>query len=92
MDKPLTPPGDDFQIRCPRLGHQINFAYCRRENQGLPCSRSLICWHPFFPVEVYLRGELTSNEWNTVFAAPPKPKLVSLVELIEKAKERKIQT
>ncbi|VBB43019.1 conserved hypothetical protein [uncultured Desulfatiglans sp.] len=91
MENPIVPPGDDFEIRCPRLGHQISFAYCRRENHGLPCSRTLICWHPYFPVEAFLRTELTQEEWDAVFEAPPRPKLLSLVELIEKAKERNVK-
>lgn len=91
MDNPILPPGDDFEIRCPRLGHQISFAYCRRENHGLPCARTLICWHTYFPVEAFLRAELTQEQWNDTFEAPARPKLLSLVELIEKAKERNLQ-
>ena len=81
-------PGDDLTIRCPRLGHQISFSYCRSENKGLPCFKALDCWHSYFSVEAFFKKELTPEEWEKVFRSPPKPKLLSLVELIEQAKGR----
>jgi hypothetical protein len=87
MERQNTPPGDDYKIRCPRLGHQISFAYCRSENMGLPCLKTLDCWHDHFLVEEFLKQELTGEEWEQVFGRTPKPKLLSLVELIEQAKK-----
>lgn len=88
MKKESTPPGDDYRIRCPRLGHQITFSYCRRENYGFPCFRTLDCWYPHFLVEDYLRKELSPEEWDKAFTRPNKTKTASLVELIEQAKKR----
>jgi hypothetical protein len=82
------PPADDEKIRCPRLGHQISFSYCRSENLGLPCFKTLDCWHGHFSVEEYMKQELTPEEWEKVFNRPPKPKILSLVELIEQAKKQ----
>jgi hypothetical protein len=39
-------------------------------------------------VEEYLRIELSSEDWIKVFEKPPKPKVNSLLELIEQAKSR----
>ena len=88
MEKNQSEPGDDFNIRCPRLGHQISFSYCRSENHGLPCFKTLDCWHSHFSVEKFFKKDLTPEEWEKVFSVPPKPKLLSLVELIEQAKKR----
>lgn len=82
---PGVPPPDDFQIRCRKLGQLIHYGYCCRENQGLPCARTLDCWHPFFNVAEYLRGVLSPDGWAAAFETPPKPKVLSLVELIEQA-------
>jgi hypothetical protein len=79
------PPGNDFQIRCPKLGHQIYFSYCRTENFGLPCVKTLNCWHIYFPVVDFLREELTPEEWEKSFEEPVKPRIVSFYELVEKA-------
>jgi len=89
MNKPeKTPPEDEFKIRCRKLGHQIHFSYCRREDEGLPCTRTLDCWHPFFGVETYLRGELSPEEWRDAFEKEQKPKILSLVEMIEQAQKK----
>jgi len=86
MSQQKSPPPDTFLIRCSKLGHQIHFSYCRKENLGLPCGRILICWHPYFRVEEYLRKELTDQEWQDTFK-PVKPKVLTLVELIEQAQK-----
>jgi hypothetical protein len=88
MKKPKGPPKDDEKIRCPRLGHQISFSYCRSENLGLPCFKTLDCWYDHFLVEEYLKQQLTPEEWEKVFSRPPKPKLLSLVELIDQARKQ----
>jgi hypothetical protein len=89
MKRNATPPDEDYKIRCPRLGHQITFSYCRIETKGLPCFKTLDCWHEHFLVEDFLREELTSQEWKKAFEGPPKPKMLSLLDLIEQAKKRK---
>ncbi len=89
MTKKTTPPGDESEIRCPRLGHQIYFSYCRTENQGLPCMKTLDCWHMHFEVEAYLKKQLSEAEWEKAFRQQVKPKMLSLLELMEQAKKRK---
>ena len=87
MKKENVPPGNDYLIRCPRLGHQIFFSYCRKENRGQPCFKTLDCWHEHFLVEEFLKKVLTKEEWANIFEKPPKPKMLSLVEMIEQAKK-----
>jgi hypothetical protein len=89
MRKNNIPPGDDYLIRCPKLGHQIAFAYCRSENNGLPCLKALDCWFDHFPVEEYFRGALSQEEWERVFEGPPRPKMHTLLELIERTQKTK---
>jgi hypothetical protein len=91
MKKESTPPGDDFMIRCPRLGHPVAFSYCRIENRGCPCFKIMDCWYDYFMVEDFLRQELKPDEWERVFNKPLKPKVLTLLELIEEAKKRKTE-
>ena len=88
MKRESNPPADGYMIRCPRLGHQISFSYCRKENDGLPCFKTLDCWYEHFLVEEHLRKELTPEQWDRAFGKSSKPKVLSLVELIEQAKQR----
>ncbi len=85
----ITPPDNEVLIRCPKLGHQIYFSYCRQENLGAPCVKTLDCWYPLFPVEKYLRVELTPREWADVFEKPREPKIQTLLELINQAEKLK---
>ena len=80
---------DHLEIRCPRLGGEVTFSYCRVEGGDLPCPRIMICWQPYFPVEAYLRENLTQSQWDRLFNQPPTDKITTLVELIEKAKKEK---
>lgn len=56
---------------------------------GLPCFKILDCWFVHFPVEEYLREELTQEEWERAFHKPVRPKVQSLMDLIEQAKKQK---
>lgn len=86
MDKKEYPPDNEYQIRCPKLGHQIAFSYCRLENRGLPCAKVLDCWYDHFLVEMFLRKTLSAQQWECTFNTPPKSKLSSLLEIMEQAK------
>lgn len=86
---PKEPPEKEFNIRCPRLGHQINFPYCRSENSGLPCFKTLDCWFNHFDVHAYLKEKLSDEEFQKAFLKKGKPKVLSLLDLIEQAKQGK---
>jgi hypothetical protein len=79
---------DAYPLRCPKLGHTVTFLYCRSESKGLPCFKTLDCWFQFFPVEEYLRGRLTKEEWETSFERSRPTKVQSLLELIDAAKKQ----
>jgi hypothetical protein len=89
--KSENPPEADFQIRCRKLGHQISLVYCRKENNGLPCPKTLDCWHNYFCVEDFFKKELTPRQWEESFVTPAKSKIYSLLDLIENAKKNKEQ-
>jgi hypothetical protein len=77
----------DSQVcRCRMLGHEVPFSYCRRMQQNLPCSKVADCWYNSIPVEEYLRSHFTDEEIEKIFA-PPKQKIATLIDLIEKAKK-----
>jgi hypothetical protein len=74
------------EVRCPRLGHQIRFDYCRIENFGKPCRKCVSCWSDKFDVRQVLSYP-KGDDCEDYFDAPPEPKIVSLIELIERAKK-----
>ncbi len=71
--------------RCPKLGHDLTFAYCRAPGRALPCGKVFDCWWEAFDVEGWARAHFTGDEIARILAPPP-PKTATLVELIERAK------
>ncbi len=78
---------EEKEIRCPRLGGPATFSYCRIENVGKPCSRAILCWAEHFDAEDFFRKALTDDEFRECFCRPPTPKIITIMELIEKAKK-----
>jgi hypothetical protein len=75
--------------RCPKLGDEMTFAYCRREAGDLPCARIITCWQAAFDAASVLKGILSEEQWERFAGAKPKDKMSSLLEIIEQAKRRK---
>lgn len=80
-------PYEEKEIRCPKLGHQVTFGYCRIEEEGRPCRRTIKCWTAYFDVEEFFREQLGPEECCRWFGQAPQPKVVTLVELIERARK-----
>ncbi len=70
--------------RCPMLGHEVPFSYCRAPASPLPCRRIFDCWWETFDIEGFVHAHYSEQEIAAI-RAPRKDKLVSLVELIRKA-------
>ncbi|UCG63401.1 MAG: hypothetical protein JSW12_11955 [Deltaproteobacteria bacterium] len=77
---------DDKTIRCPRVGGEVNFRFCRFENNLLPCRWIAGCWQTQMDINTFLQDHYSKEELDRIFV-PPKSKIESLVDLIEKAKK-----
>ncbi|MBU1077491.1 MAG: hypothetical protein KKH98_09380 [Spirochaetes bacterium] len=77
---------DKIKLYCRKLGHEINFKYCRIEHKDMPCTKILDCWFEKLPVEDFIKDNYESAKIQYLFQ-PAKPKLTSLYELIENAKK-----
>jgi hypothetical protein len=78
---------DDKNIYCKSLGHEVTFSYCRQLSSDSLCSKIADCWYAYIDIAAYL-NENFSKEEREKLAALPKPKILSLFELIEEAKKR----
>ncbi len=77
---------DSIEDYCRMLGHHLSFGYCRTMANGTPCFKILDCWFENFDVKSFIEEHYEPEEIKA-FLTPPKPKMASLVELIQKAKE-----
>ena len=79
---------DDKTIRCPRVGGEVNFRFCRFENNMLPCRFIAGCWQGQMDIEALLQEHYTEEELDRIFA-PPQPRMERLVGLMEKVQKEK---
>ncbi|HET6428117.1 MAG TPA: hypothetical protein VFJ30_06900 [Phycisphaerae bacterium] len=77
---------DHRRRRCPMLGHDLTFAYCRAPAKQLPCRKILDCWFETFDVRAFL-GEHFTDEQIRQALAPPVDKMTTLIDLIQRARE-----
>jgi hypothetical protein len=82
-----------LQRRCPRLGGDVNFGYCRTcGEEKSACFKVLDCWWERFDVAEYLKSRMTGEAFAALAARrPPPDKVASLVELIRRAQARAAQ-
>jgi len=81
---------DNLERRCPRLGNRVPFQYCldSGSESSLPCWKIIDCWWEIFDIRTYLKDKFSEEEISALEEARPKPKITSLVELIDQAKKR----
>jgi len=80
---------DEKETYCRKLGHFIKFNYCRKEKadkKELPCAKILDCWFEKIPVHDFINENYLKNDIAYIFQSS-KPKITSILELIEKAKK-----
>jgi len=72
---------DQKETYCRMLGHTLSFNYCRTVNEELPCRKVLDCWFEIFPIQEFILKNYLKEEQKKIFA-PPKPKLASLISIL----------
>lgn len=77
---------DDKKIYCRMLGHHVTFAYCRAGLSSLPCRKIFDCWFQTFDIKKFMKENFTDSEIQAILA-PPKDKMTSIIELIQKAQK-----
>lgn len=80
---------DALVIRCPQLGGEIPFRYCRTVNENLPCRRIVVCWEFRVEISKFLSEHYSVDQIQCALAPSAKSRLDTILEMIEKAKETK---
>ncbi|NWF93674.1 MAG: hypothetical protein HXY46_12200 [Syntrophaceae bacterium] len=80
---------DALTIRCPQLGGEVPFRYCRTVNEGLPCRQVIICWEFRFAIRAFLNEHYSVDQIERALASPAKTRIQTIVELVEKARKSK---
>ncbi len=78
---------DDVMIRCPQLGGEVPFRYCRTINEDLPCRKILVCWEFRIEISKFLNEHFTAEQIQCALAPPTKTRLDTILELVARAKK-----
>jgi len=71
---------------CRRLGHDVDFSYCRMGTRGIACFKIFDCWYERFDVREFMESHYTPSQIKEILAGS-KDKVATLYDLIEKAKK-----
>jgi len=77
---------DGRVIRCRMLGHEVNFGYCRCGTGQMPCRKIFDCWFEIFDVTGFISSHYSQEQIEKILNAP-KPKLTTIIELIQQAQK-----
>ncbi len=78
---------DDEELwRCPMLGGPVNFGYCRKVNDGLPCAKLLECWLQRLPLVEFLKTHYSPDQIQTAFATKRKDRVARMMEAVDNAR------
>jgi len=80
---------DTLIIRCPQLGGEVPFRYCRAVSEDLPCRKIIICWEFRIEIGKFLGENYSIEQIHCALAPPTKTRLETILDLIEKAKKLK---
>jgi hypothetical protein len=84
---PMIEEHDALIMRCPMLGGEVPFHYCRTVNEDLPCRKIIICWEFRIEIGHFLNEHYSFDQIQRALAPPTKTRLDTILELIEKAKK-----
>jgi hypothetical protein len=80
---------DALILRCPQLGGEVPFKYCRTLNEDLPCRRIVVCWEFRLEIAKFLSEHYSIDQIEHALAPPIKSRIETILELVEKAKKIK---
>lgn len=80
---------DDLSIRCPQLGGEVPFRYCRTVNEDLPCRKIIVCWEFRIEISKFLGDHYSVEQIQQALSPPSKSRIETILELVEKAKRIK---
>ena len=76
---------DSIEGYCRKLGHYVQFKYCRGAHNSLPCSKILDCWFQRLPIENFMQQHYSVSVMNKIFTTPA-PKITSILEIVDRVK------
>ena len=79
---------DERTRRCPRLGHEVSFRYCRAQEGATLCPRLLDCWWETFDVRAFVEEHLGQAAARGLSQHAPGGKILSILDIVEQVRQQ----
>ena len=76
---------DQLTIRCPSLGGEVPFSYCRKQGKGDPCARLPRCWMERLDIVAYIKTFFSAEEITAFFLQPPSGRMDTFLTHLARA-------
>ncbi len=87
MEKSSIGKYDQEEIYCRKLGHHLQFRYCRQEQQQFPCASLKRCWQSRIPVDEFLVNSFSKDDISFI-NVPPVSKMNTILEIVLKNQKK----
>jgi hypothetical protein len=87
MNNSLIEKYDQEEIYCRKLGHHLQFKYCRQEQQQLPCAALKRCWQSHITLEEFLANSFSPDE-IAYLDEPQVSKLNTILDIIQNVQKK----
>jgi hypothetical protein len=79
---------DALVIRCPQLGGEAPFRYCRTVEESHPCRRVSACWAAMFDIDAFLRDHCADPIEDRAATIPTaRGRLEMILDLVERIRK-----
>jgi len=75
---------DHLIVRCPWLGGEVPFSYCRKQGAGTPCPRLPGCWMDRVDIKSYLKSFFSHEEIAAFFQQIPQGRMDTFLLSLER--------
>ncbi len=79
---------DHVEVRCPQLGHQIGFGYCRQRDKGMPCPKAIDCFYLKIPAQAYFERVLRKETFRRIFVEPHASRMEVFLGALSEAQKQ----
>jgi len=80
---------DGLIVRCPSLGGEVPFRYCRTLQGDLPGPRMTVCWEFRMEISRFLSEHYSADQIRRAWPLPTRTRLKTILDLIEAAEKMK---
>lgn len=74
---------DKLTIYCNQMGMLVEFSYCAKMGEGLPCRNIINCWQNRIDILNFLKQNYTLDELKKIFSKLPKSRIDRILEYLK---------